>query len=406
MIVKYTGINREGKKVSGRIEASDLEDAKKRLKAKSIFYKKVSEGSASFLDKLEKLRATEIPAKKLSNLSRNLAIYLKSSIPILQAVKLAKSQTDEVKMIDFLTSIETMLDEGQSFYFALENQTTFILPMFYKQSIKIAEENGVLGEVLSEMALFLLSQDRIVKQISKAMIYPTFIIFISIAMVSVMLTVVVPKITAMFVQMKQEIPPLTQFVIDAGDFMGNYWLHISLLILAMSLTFTFLMRSSRKFKFSIHLFLLKIPFLGRVIQTAELSRFAYISSVLLKSGVTFVHTIRLSGQTINNLVLQDKILNSSKLVVEGKKFSSSLVNDGKFKIDRSFVQAIALGEETSEVAPILDNLAMLYQEENKDAIDLFLSLLEPILMLLVGSTIGVIVTAMLLPIFSLDLGGM
>jgi general secretion pathway protein F/type IV pilus assembly protein PilC len=83
-----------------------------------------------------------------------------------------------------------------------------------------------------------------------------------------------------------------------------------------------------------------------------------------------------------------------------------LVNDGKFKIDRSFVQAIALGEETSEVAPILDNLAMLYQEENKDAIDLFLSLLEPILMLLVGSTIGVIVTAMLLPIFSLDLGGM
>jgi general secretion pathway protein F/type IV pilus assembly protein PilC len=406
MIIKYSGINRDGEKVSGRIEASDLEEGKKRLKSKGIFYDKVSEASQSFTQQLSKLRATQIPVKKLSNLSRNLSIYLKSSIPILQAIKLAKSQTEETKMLDFLTSIETMLDEGQSFHQAIESQTALVLPSFYKQSIKIAEENGVLGTVLGEMATFLLSQDRLSKQISKAMIYPMFIIGISVVMVSIMLTLVVPKITGMFVQMKQEVPELTQFVIDSGDFMGNYWLHISVILLVVFSSFSTAMKTSSKFKFSVHLFLLKVPFLGRVIQTSELTRFAYISSVLLESGVTFVHTIRLAGNTLNNVVLQEKMLNASKQVVEGKKFSQSLVNDGRFKIDRSFIQAIALGEETSEVSAILDNLASLYQEENQDAIDLFLSLLEPILMLFVGTTIGVIVTAMLLPIFSLNLGGM
>ncbi len=406
MVFKYNGIDKTGKKVTGKLEASDLEDAKKRLKSRGILYEKVSESSQSLAQRIERLRAREIPTKQLSNLSRNLSIYLKSSIPILQAIKLAKSQTEDGRLGDFLTSIETMLDEGKSFYYALESQTGIILPDFYKQSIKIAEENGVLQAVLNEMATFLLSQDRIFKQISQAMIYPIFIIGISVLMVSVMLTLVVPKITAMFVQMKQEIPAITQFVINSGDFLTNYWLHLSFLILTIAISFSTMMRTSYKFKFSVHNILLRLPFLGRVIQTSELTRFAYVSSVLLKSGVTFVHTIRLAGNTLNNLVLKEKMLQASKLVVEGKKFSNSLINDGKFKIDRSFIQAIALGEETSEVAPILENLASLYQEENSDSISVFLSILEPMLILFVGATIGVIVMAMLLPIFSLNLGAM
>jgi len=406
MIFKYRGIDREGKKASGRIEANGLDEAKRKLKAKGIFYDKVTESSQSIFVKLSKLRARPIPTKRLSALSRNLAIYLRSSIPILQAIKLAKSQADDGKTLDFLTAIETMLDEGQSFHTALETQDAVILPDFYKQSIKIAEENGVLSDVLEELSTFLLEQDRVTKQISQAMVYPMFIIAISVMMVSVMLTLVVPKITAMFTQMKQEIPPLTQFVIDLGDFLQANWLLIALSLLAVASIFSMMMKFSYKFKYRVHLFLLKFPFLGRVIQTSELTRFSYISSLLIKSGVNFVHTIKLAGNTLNNVVLKEKMLEASKVVVEGSKFSQALVKDRRFKIDKAFVQSIALGEETSEVANILDNLATLYQQENKDSITLFLSLLEPILILFVGATIGVIVTAMLLPIFSLNLGAM
>ena len=152
MIFKYRGIDREGKKASGRIEANGLDEAKRKLKAKGIFYDKVTESSQSIFVKLSKLRARPIPTKRLSALSRNLAIYLRSSIPILQAIKLAKSQADDGKTLDFLTAIETMLDEGQSFHTALETQDAVILPDFYKQSIKIAEENGVLSDVLEELS--------------------------------------------------------------------------------------------------------------------------------------------------------------------------------------------------------------------------------------------------------------
>jgi general secretion pathway protein F/type IV pilus assembly protein PilC len=408
MIFKYTGIDKTGKKVKGRIESKAPEFAKRNLKNQGIFVESLKEvgNSFSFLTKLQNLRMSEIDPKKLSILSRNLSIYLNSSIPIVKAITLAKSQAD-TKTADFLTSIETMLDQGKSFYTALETQKVYKLPDFYKQSIKIAEENGVLGVVLQELSTFLADQTRLTKQISKAMVYPMFIISISVLMISVMLTVVVPEITSMFVQMKQEIPALTQHVIDLSDFLGKYWILLASIILGLIFTFNLMMRISENFKYSVHMIMLKTPFLGRVVQTSELTRFSYIASTLIKSGVTFVHTIKLAGNTLRNSVLKQKMMKASKLVVEGKKFSQALVKDNSaFKLDKSFIQAIALGEETSETGTILDNLASLYQEENEDSISMFLSLLEPLLMLFVGSAIGVIVTAMLLPIFSLNLNSM
>jgi len=408
MIFKYKGIDQSGKSVTGRIESKSLESAKRTIKNQHIFLESIREvgNNFSFLSKLQNLRMTTIDPKKLAILSRNLSIYLNSSIPIVKAITLAKSQAD-TKTADFLTSIETMLDQGKSFYSAIENQKVYKLPDFYKQSIKIAEENGVLGTVLQELSVFLADQTKLTKQISKAMVYPMFIISISVLMISVMLTVVVPEITSMFVQMKQEIPPLTKFVISLSDFLGKYWIIIVSILLGLIFLFNTMMRISENFKYSVHFFMLKTPFLGRVVQTSELTRFAYISSVLIKSGVTFVHTIKLAGNTLRNSVLKNKMMKASKLVVEGKKFSQALIKDNStFKIDKSFIQAIALGEETSETGAILENLAELYQEENQDSISMFLSLLEPMLMLLVGSAIGVIVTAMLLPIFSLNLGSM
>jgi len=125
----------------------------------------------------------------------------------------------------------------------------------------------------------------------------------------------------------------------------------------------------------------------------------------VRSGVTFVHAVKLASNILDNEVIKDEFVKATKDVVEGKKFSSSLSKYGKH-IDKSFIQAIALGEETSEVALVMQNLADLYFEENRSKIDLFLAMLEPVLILFVGVTIGVIVVAMLLPIFSMNLGNM
>jgi general secretion pathway protein F/type IV pilus assembly protein PilC len=151
--------------------------------------------------------------------------------------------------------------------------------------------------------------------------------------------------------------------------------------------------------------MLKLPLFGKIIRTFELARFSYITSVLSKSGVTFVHAVKLSSGILDNDVMRGEFEAASRDVVEGKKFSSSLAKHGKH-IDKSFVQAIALGEETSEVAMVMENLADLYFNENRNKISMFLSLMEPMLILFVGATIGFIVIAMLLPIFSMNMANM
>ncbi len=406
MIFLYKGFDKHGKKVKARIEANDLAEAKRKLKAKGIIYQSIEESGVSLWDRISFKRKKALPAKHLANLSRNLAIYLRSGIPIVNVIRLAKSQYEnDPLMVDFLTSLETSMDEGKSYYVALESQEIIELPAFYKQSIKVAEESGSLAEVLFEMARFVEEQDKVAGKVKQALVYPMFIVVISVMMVAFMLTTVVPKITGMFQQLKQELPGITKAVIAAGDFLGAYWLYIAVAILIAAALFQFLIRTSDRFRYGYHRFLLSLPLFGKIIQTFELARFSYITSVLVRSGVTFVHAVKLASNILDNEVIRDEFVKATKDVVEGKKFSSSLSKYGKH-IDKSFIQAIALGEETSEVALVMENLADLYFEENRSKIDLFLAMLEPILILFVGVTIGVIVVAMLLPIFSMNLANM
>lgn len=406
MIYKYKGLdrNQKGKKVSGKIEAQNLEDAKRRLRAKNIIYQNIAEDKPSLISQIKISRKAKISAKDLANLSRDLSIYIKSGISIVNAIRLAKNQYDgNKKTVLFLDTLTTFLDEGKNFYAALESQTIYELPNFYKQSIKVSEDSGILDEVLSELAKLLKNQDRLNKQIQSSFAYPAFIFIVSAFMVGFMLAYVVPKITGIFSQLDQELPRVTQFVIALGEWFSTNWLTLGIGLTVGIVVLGILISTSPKVKYFFDKLLLKLPFFGSIIESSELGRFAYISSVLFRSGVPFVQTINLSSKILKNSVIRKVFEQASEKVVEGGKLSSAINAEG-YKIDKTFVQAVALGEETSEVSLILQNLSELYFEENKDKMTIFLSLLEPFLMLIVGGIIGLIVTAMLLPIFSMNIG--
>jgi len=404
MVYKYRGLDANGKKTKGIIEASGLDDAKKRLRSQQIFYTSLTQQKSSSIGNITLARKKSLNATELSTLSRDLSIYIKAGISIVNALKLARNQYTKNKKIGaFLASVITSLDEGKSFYQALESQSIVKLPDFYKQSIKVSEDSGIMQEVLLELSVFLKEQARISKQIQGAFAYPAFIIIVSLFMVGFMITYVVPKITGIFDQLGQELPGITVFVIEAGDFFKEQWGGVLIALIVMVAGFALMMRYSAPFRYAAHLFMLKIPFFGSIVQTSELGRFSYIASVLIRSGIPFVQTANLAANILNNDVLKRTFISASERVVEGSKFSAALMKSS-YAVDTSFVQAIALGEETSEVPAILHNLSELYFEENRDKINLFLSLLEPILMLFVGGIIGLIVTAMLLPIFSMNIG--
>jgi len=252
------------------------------------------------------------------------------------------------------------------------------------------------------MMVSFLYEVKINKQIKNALSYPIFIMFVATGMVAFMLTVVVPKITAIFENLHQELPMITKIVLSCADFLSNYGLFSLVVLLSLFLLLKYYLAHNKQFRYAFDLTMLHTPIFGKLIELIELGRFSYMSSVLLKSGVPFVQTIRLGANTLKNSVLKDGFSEAGKKVVEGEKLSSALTNLA-YKIEPSFIEAVTLGEETSEIAAILENLSLLYFEKNQDKISGILSLLEPILMLVVGAIIGIIITAMLLPIFSISM---
>ena len=406
MLFKYKGIDKNGKSVSSKVESIDLEDAKSKLRNMDIHYISIKEDTnlLNFNNTFSFKRASKITVKDLAAISRDLAIYIKSGISIVFAIKLIKEQyKDNKKLKLFFNTISIFLDEGKNFYQALDSQNVIQLPVFYMQSIKVSESNGMLDKVLLELATFLKEEERLSKQISNAFAYPLFMITVSILMVGFMLSFVVPRITSVFTQMGQELPPITEFTINMANFLSSYWIVILISLITLIMIFSFFYAQNRHFKVSVDYILLKIPFVGGLIQTNELARLSYMISILTNSGVSFVESINLGAKIITNGVLQNVFIEASQKIVEGKKLSTVLHN-ASYKIDTQFTQSIALGEETSQITTILNNLADLYKENAKDKIALFLSLLEPMLMLVVGGTIGFIVVSMLLPIFSLNIG--
>jgi general secretion pathway protein F/type IV pilus assembly protein PilC len=405
MLFKYSGFDKNGAKVKGEIESISIINAKAQLKQKKIIYTSIEKSSDGIFSRFNFGKKRKLKSLVLSTITRDLSIYLKSGISLMNALKLISDRYKNDKIINqFFISIISYLDEGKNLYSSLNEQKIIELPKFYLQSIKISEDGGILQSVLVELADYLKEQDKLNKQISSAMAYPIFIIIVSFLMVGFMLSFIVPKITAVFKQNDQVLPPLTQFVIEAGDFVNNNYHIIFITVIGFIITFTFFLKKYPKFKYIIDKFILKIPFIGKLIQIGELSRFAYINSILIKSGVPVVQSFKLGSSILKNSVIQNLFTTASVKVVEGEKLSKILENSDIYKVDTAFIQAMSIGEETSSLNIILENLAELYATQNKDKIGLFLTLLEPMFMLIVGGIIGFIVVAMLLPIFSMSLG--
>ena len=404
MLFEYSGFDKNGKTLKDKIEADNEASAKAQIKAKQIIIKSIKVTQEPIWNKISFLKKTTLKPVVLATISKDISIYLKSGISLLNALKLISTRYKDDRVLNpFFLSIIAYLDEGKNLFTALQLQNVVKLPEFYLQSIKVSEEGGMLQDVLEQLAHYLKEQDKINKQISSAMTYPIFIMIVSFGMVEFMLSFIVPKITAIFDDSKQALPPITEFVINAGDFVNNNYILITLGFFGFFAGFAFLLHKFPTFKYRYDSLLLRLPFVGSLVEIGELSRFSYMNSILIKSGVPVVQSFNLSSNILKNSVIKKLFLEASAKVVEGNRLSNILDNSSIYKIDIAFIQAVAIGEETSGLSEILENLAELYTTKNQDKISTFLTLLEPMFMLIVGGIIGFIVVAMLLPIFSMSI---
>jgi general secretion pathway protein F/type IV pilus assembly protein PilC len=398
MLFSYTQI-KDNKTIKSKLEATTIEDARVKLKANGAIYTNLKKD----IFYMNLSRSTKINPMELANISRDIGIYLGSGIQLISAIKLISQNYQKNKKTKiFFDSIYDLLDEGKSFFVALSTQKVYTLPNYYIQTIKISEDRGTLTGVLEELSIYIKEQQKVLKQITSAMVYPSFILLVAFGAIIYILTNIVPQITSMFEKLDQELPLITRVVIKLGNFFESNWIIVVVLFSISTTIFALSYNKSSKFKYNIDLLLLRIPIINSLISSSELGRFAYMVSVLGKSGMPLVQGVKLASAIFKNSVYRDVFDKASSRVVEGKPLSRSLDANSKIKIDRVFLQSIAIGEETNRLPKMLEGLSKLYSEQNKEKIGIFLSLIEPVLMLFVGSIVGIIVLAMLLPIFSIS----
>ena len=402
MLFKYKGFDKTGKRVKGTVDASNTEEAGQKLRSRNIYYESLQPTRSFSLDALSQ---RQMPGELLATFSKELSSYLNSGMTILTAIKLLENQHEgEKKYLSFLNSLNTMIDEGKSLYHALNTQKVYVLPEFFIQSLNIAGQSGQMVEVLTNMGNFFSAQNKVKKQVKGAMVYPAIIFTVAIAMTSFLIAFVVPKITEIFEDTDQALPPITQFVLNLSDFLTSYYIHMIVLLVVLVVSFKITYKKSEGFHRLIDTIFLKLPIFGELIQNHELGRFSYILSLMLGSGVAYAQAVQLSTASFGNHKLKALFDQASLKVLEGNKLSTALQISKGVKLKRNFMQSLALGEESSEVGHILDNISHLYAEENEDKLKLLLSLLEPFMMLFIGAVVGVIVSAMLLPIFTMTQG--
>ncbi len=404
MLFKYKGLNQEGKRTKGTISASSLEDAKTKLRSQGVFYDTLQEARGFSFEGFGSRRT--MPNTTLSNFSKELASYLNAgNMTILTALKLMEKQhKKEKKYYAFLNATKTMVDEGKPLAVALDEQKVYALPTFFLQSVKVAAQGGKMVEVLTNMSHFFASQSRIRQQVINAMIYPMFILIVAIGMTVFLLIYVVPKITGIFEDTHQELPGITQFVLGASHFLGQHYVGIMVGLLLAIVIGKLAYSRFRPFHYMVDAMMLRLPIVGKLTQNHELGRFSYIISLMLDSGVPYTQAVTLASSTFGNLAIRDLFEGVTQKVTEGNKLSNALYATKGVRLKSNFLQTLALGEESSNVASVMGNLSALYAEENEQGIDRVLKMVEPVMMLLIGGIVGVIVMAMLLPIFSMSLG--
>lgn len=407
MLFHYKGIDNHGKTINSRIESDSKEEALEKIKNLHIYVEKIKEiKEGDYLSNVRDFfhhRYNKIPIGYLSAMSKELSIYLKSGMNLTQALTLLKEQQETTKMTQFIEHIYKLMIEGSSFSVALKEQTLYFVPDFYLKTIEASENSGNLEKVLDQLSTLLRENQKMEGEVQNALVYPIFIFTMAMFVVIFLINYVIPKISKIFVQMKQELPLSTQIVVAVGHFMQEWGAVILFVFLFVLVTALSIIKANEQVQIKVDLFLLKLPLVGKLIFTSEIAQFSIIASNLLNAGMPFVQAILLATKTFKNKAILKEFNEVNKNIIEGKSLSKSLQNIESIDIPKSFIHSVSIGESSGNLPEMMDNISEIYTYDMKNRKDKFLALLEPSIILFMGIVVGFIVIAMLLPIFNIKL---
>ncbi|UCH79833.1 MAG: type II secretion system F family protein [Nitrospiraceae bacterium] len=385
-IFRYKGYDHAGAETEGVIEADGQRDAALKIKTQGVFPKVISEEVSS----QKKVLFKKFSPLVLAGLTRQLSTLLSSGVPLIDAISsLSVEQKSEWK--NLLIDVKERLAGGATLARAFEAYPD-VFPDFYTGLIAAGESSGKLTDVLLKLSDFLENEINIKNKVKTALIYPIFMAVVSIAIVLFLFTFVIPKITKIFEDTATSLPIMTIILIWVSATLKKFWWLFIALAVAAILMFKKIKETRKDV---IDAVLIKDP--TGILMGLYMLRFTMTMGFLLSGGLPILQAMKLTGKSIGNVVLENRIIKAENHVTQGAKLSNSLEG-----FPPTLLQIISTGEETGKLPEVLQKTSESYEAEFDRKLHRMISLLEPALILLMGLVVGFIVVAVLMPIFELN----
>lgn len=397
----YTAITASGEKVSGSEVAQDERQLASILRGKGYLLTtaKTEQAKRRLLNVsslLDKLRPISLGDKLL--FCRNLQVMVAAGIPLPRALDILFAQARNGNFRKVLLDVKTKVVEGKSLSEAMREHPTVFSDLFMSM-IKVGEESGTLEQVMGQLTLQLERLHDLRSKVVGALMYPAVVIVAMIGVGTLMLILVVPKLADTFEDLEVPLPLTTRVVIGVGTFLAERW-YIAFPAVLGLLVALFRFIKTKPGRRMLHRFLLKTPVFGNIIRKTNSALMTRTLSSLIASGVPIVRAIEITSQVVGNVYFQDSLAVCAKSVAKGGKLSASL-KEYEHLYPIVVVQMVEVGEETGETGHILGKLAEFYEEEVGQITKNLTSIIEPILMLVVGAAVGFFAVSMIQPMYGM-----
>ena len=390
----WEGTNKQGKRVKGELTGPNMALVKADLRRQGITPLKVRKKPKSLFG----ARKKKITSKDIAVFSRQLATMMSAGVPLVQAFEIVGRGHENPSMQELIMAVKADVESGTALAESLAKHPLYFDDLFCNL-VNAGEQAGILETLLDKIATYKEKVEAIKGKIKKALFYPTAIVIVAFIITAILLIFVIPQFEAMFQGFGADLPALTQLVIGLSKVFQEWWWAIFGGLGGAVYGLMQLKKRSRKFNQAMDRLLLKLPILGEIITKATIARFARTLSTMFAAGMPLVEAMETVAEASGNSVYTEAILSMRDEVATGTQINVCMKATGLFP--NMVVQMVSIGEETGAVDSMLAKVADFFEEEVDNMVDGLSSLLEPVIMAVLGVLIGGLVVAMYLPIFKM-----
>jgi type IV pilus assembly protein PilC len=389
----WEGSDKKGKRMKGEARAASMALVKADLRRQGIVPLKVKKKATSLFNTKKKITAGDIAV-----FSRQLATMMNAGVPLVQAFDIVGRGHENPAMQDLILAIKADVEGGTALADALAKHPLHFDDL-YVNLVHAGEAAGVLETLLDKIATYKEKTESLKGKIKKALFYPAAVIIVAIIVTAVIMIFVIPQFESLFSSFGGDLPAFTKMVIALSKWMESYWWLLLAGVIAATYSFIGAWKRSRKFRHTVDKIMLQVPIIGPILNKAAIARYARTLATMFAAGVPLVEALESVAGATGNIVYSDAVLRMREDVATGQSLQLTMKQQSLFP--HMVIQMVAIGEESGSLDHMLSKVADFFEEQVDNAVDALSSLLEPFIMVIIGTLVGGLVVAMYLPIFKM-----